>query len=87
MLGDINEDGIVDKDDLEILEILISGSDLAENLFNKMEPKALRACDINQDGKIDLLDLIDLYKTVLIDMEQLALKDELTGLNNRRALS
>ena len=84
--GDANLNQKIDKEDLEVLELLLSQNELAEALLLQMDPRTLALFDINQDGKIDVLDLIELYKTALLDMEQLALTDELTGLHNRRAL-
>jgi diguanylate cyclase (GGDEF)-like protein len=85
-LGDINNDGLVDQDDLEILEILAGNSPESIQLLGNMSPQQLKACDINDDGVIDYRDLVEVCKNLLLDMEKLALTDELTGLDNRRAL-
>lgn len=85
-LGDLNQDGFIDKDDLEIMELMVKHPNEAKKLIDQMSPAALASCDVNEDNAIDIHDLLELYRSVLIETEKLSLTDELTGLNNRRAL-
>jgi diguanylate cyclase (GGDEF)-like protein len=86
MLGDINGDGQLDQDDVEILTALSGDSYMCEFLMSRMTDEELAACDINSDGLINHADLAVLCNQVLSRLEMLSVTDELTGLMNRRGL-
>lgn len=86
MLGDINGDGHLDQDDVEILTALSGDSYMCEFLMSRMTEEELASCDINGDGLINHADLAVLCNQVLSRLEMLTVTDELTGLMNRRGL-
>ncbi len=86
VLGDINGDGHLDQDDLDILQHLIADDSVGQFLQERMTAEELMACDVNEDGFINQADLALLCNRIVIEMERLSLTDELTGLLNRRGL-
>jgi diguanylate cyclase (GGDEF)-like protein len=82
-LGDINGDGHIDNDDIDILDGLVHQTPDGLILLEKLTYEQFQACDINEDGCIDLQDLIELCR----DLLSLSLTDELTQLDNRRAFT
>lgn len=56
--GDINSDGVVSADDLELLQGYVLGS-------NKLTEAQAKTADINGDGKTDVYDVVKLRKLIL----------------------
>ena len=56
--GDINGDGVVSADDLELLQGYVLGS-------NKLTEAQAKTADINGDGKTDVYDVVKLRKLIL----------------------
>lgn len=86
VIGDINGDGHIDQDDLEILQMITSEGYLGEFLLDRLSMEELAACDVNGDGTINHADLVLLCNAILAQMEMISMTDELTGLLNRRGL-
>jgi diguanylate cyclase (GGDEF)-like protein len=86
ILGDISGDQEIDQDDLEILQHIANNSSMGQFILDKMSLEELMACDINGDGIVDQKDFVLLCNHVVTKMELMAHTDELTGLDNRRAL-
>lgn len=86
ILGDISGDQEIDQDDLEILQHIVNNSPIGQFILEKMSLEELMACDINGDGIVDQKDFVLLCNHVVTKMELMAHTDELTGLDNRRAL-
>ncbi len=85
-LGDVNGDGQLDQDDMDLLTTLSADNYMSEFLLERLSIEELSSCDINQDGLINHADLAVLCNHVLSQLEMQALTDELTGLFNRRGL-
>ncbi|MDQ7821531.1 MAG: diguanylate cyclase [Candidatus Eremiobacteraeota bacterium] len=85
-LGDISGDQEVDRDDLEILQHVVSNSPVGQFIMEKMSMADLMACDLNGDGVVDHKDFVILCNHVVTNLNNQARTDELTGLDNRRAL-
>lgn len=86
VLGDISGDCEVDQDDLEILQHMVNNTPIGQFIMEKIGIEELMACDIDGNGIIDQRDFMLLCSHVVSKMEELARTDELTGLDNRRAL-
>ncbi|MHC9542414.1 MAG: diguanylate cyclase [Vulcanimicrobiota bacterium] len=86
IVGDISGDQDVDQEDLEILQNIITNTTLGQFIVDRMSQEELLACDINGDGAIDQKDFMLLANHVISKMEHLARTDELTNIDNRRAL-
>lgn len=64
--GDINRDGKIDHQDLELLRTLVRNASLFENLSS--EQKAL--LDLNHDGVLNYDDVIQLIELIQSEAEQ-----------------
>ncbi|MCB1554387.1 MAG: diguanylate cyclase [Xanthomonadales bacterium] len=85
-LGDINGDGQIDQDDIELLRHLVEDTPIGQFLRERMGAEELMACDLNGDGSVDQGDLALLCNKLITELEHLSYTDELTGLPNRRGL-
>lgn len=85
-LGDINGDGQIDQDDIELLRHLVEDTAIGQFLRERMATDELLACDLNGDGSVDQGDLALLCNKLITELEHLSYTDELTGLPNRRGL-
>lgn len=85
-LGDINGDGQIDQDDIELLRHLVEDTPIGQFLRERMVAEELLACDVNGDGSVDQGDLALLCNKLITELENLSYTDELTGLPNRRGL-
>lgn len=66
MIGDLNFDGKIDRNDLNILQqILASAGYDDETLLSQLDPDQLMALDINQDGQLDKDDIEKLLQLIL----------------------
>ena len=84
-LGDVSGDGYIEDDDLDFLRTLLSDTEQGALLRSRISAQDLAACDLDGDGVVDVRDLLVLTTRILTDFRKLALTDELTGLDNRRA--
>ncbi len=57
LTGDLNRDGRVDKDDLEILKAILSEIEDDTSFLDVLTPEQRKQLDINHDGQIDRDDL------------------------------
>ena len=69
VLGDVNEDGKVDREDLRILTELVAS--LAKNSPAPPEVQCIAAADVNRDGNVDTSD-VDMLKDWLTRVPELS---------------
>jgi len=56
LIGDLNDDGVVDSEDLHILQVFTAGYPISE-ISPLEETEFLRRADVNGDGVINALDI------------------------------
>jgi len=56
MFGDVTNDGLIDEADIQCLKDYILGKDVTINLDN---------ADVNQDGSINVLDLLKIKRHII----------------------
>lgn len=72
MLGDINRDGQVDAEDLQLLKTLLEDlrkHDYSHSIIGQMTPEQRALLDINGDGNFSYDDVIALCKLVVKETE------------------
>lgn len=84
--GDMNEDGRVDAQDIDVFRRLLEDQKLHPQLFDNLSPDLKAMLDVNGDGEINYDDLIALCKSVAQEEnpgEAKVLADKFMALRNK----
>jgi len=84
LTGDLNRDGKVDKEDLEILKAILAEIEGDTNFLDVLTPEQRKILDINHDGQIDRDDLEALCEILIQGptAEEHPLRDRLVALRD-----